>query len=79
MMTPASNTHQAWLTERTQKFAKAETLEVSMSHTLFAEPDPANVETLDIDIEVRLRCVLYHARGQITDVPYSLTVYYWRC
>jgi hypothetical protein len=52
MTTPSSNTHQAWLTSRTATFGKVDSLAVMLTHTVFSEPGPENVETLDVDLEV---------------------------
>lgn len=52
MSAPASNTHQAWLTSHTQTFGKVDDLKCNLTHTLFTEVDPDNVETLDIDLQV---------------------------
>lgn len=53
MLAPASNTHQAWLTSRTEVFGRVDALLCSLSHTMFSEGHVDNVETLDIDLEVR--------------------------
>jgi hypothetical protein len=52
MSAPASNTHQAWLTSRTASFGKIDLLKCTLSHTMFSESHPDNVETLDIDLLV---------------------------